>query len=42
MIMIWHWDDVNVNKQEDKEIAENIILWSDDIFKNWDKNKIEI
>ena len=26
IIMMWHWDDVSVNKQEDKEIAESIML----------------
>ncbi len=42
MIMMWHWDDVSVNEQESKEIAENMMLWSDDIFEGWDKNEIEI
>ncbi len=38
IIMMWHWDDVNVSKQENKEIAENIMLWSNNIFKSWDEN----
>jgi len=42
MIMMWHWDDVSVSKQEDKEITENIILWSDDTSESWDKNEIEM
>jgi len=39
--MMWHWDDVSVNEQENKEIAENIILWSDDISEGWGENEIE-
>ncbi len=39
--MMQHWDDVSVNKQESRKIAENIILWSDNISESWDKNKIE-
>ncbi len=42
MIMMWHWDDVSVSKQEDKEIAESMMLWSDDIFESWGKNEIEV
>ncbi len=42
MIMMWHQDDVSVSKQESKEIVKNIILWSNDIFKNWSENRIEI
>ncbi len=34
IIMMWHWDDVSVNEQENKEIIKNIILWSDDISEN--------
>ncbi len=39
---MWHQDDVSVNKQKDIEIAENMMLWSDDTFKNWGKNRIEM
>ncbi len=42
MIMIWHWDNVSVSEQEEKEIIKNIILWSNDILKSWDKNEIEV
>ncbi len=42
MIMMWHQDDVSVSKQEDREIAENMMLWDDDILKNWDKNEIRM
>ncbi len=38
--MMQHWDDVSVSEQESKEIVKNIMLWSDDIFKDWDKNEI--
>ncbi len=40
--MMWHWDDVSMSKQKSKEIAENTMLWSDDIFENWDENEIEM
>ncbi len=39
---MWHQDDVSMSKQEDKEIAENIMLWSDDIFEDWGKNEIRV
>ncbi len=26
MIMMWHWDDVSMNKQKNREIAENMML----------------
>ncbi len=39
--MMWHWDDVSVSEQEDKKIAESIMLWSDNILESWDKNRIE-
>ena len=39
--MMWHQDDVNVSEQEDREIAESMMLWSDDTLKDWDKNRIE-
>ncbi len=42
MIMMWHQDDVSVSKQEDRETAENMMLWDDDILKNWDKNEIRM
>ncbi len=42
IIMTWHWGDVSMSEQESKEIAENIMLWSDDISENWDKNEIEM
>ncbi len=42
IIIMWHWDDVSVNKQENREIIKNIILWSDDISENWDKNEIRM
>jgi len=42
MIIIWHWDNVSVSEQEEKEIIKNIILWSNDILKSWDKNEIEV
>jgi len=42
IIIMWHQDDVSVSKQEDREIAENMMLWDDDILKNWDKNEIRM
>ncbi len=39
---MWHWGDVSISKQENKKIAKNIILWSDDISENWDENRIEM
>ncbi len=39
---MWHQDDVSVNKQEDKEIIENIMLWSDNTLRSWDKNEIKM
>ncbi len=42
MTMMWHWGDVSVSKQESKEIAESMTLWSDNILKSWDKNRIEM
>jgi len=42
MITIWHWDDVSVSEQENKEIAENTMLWSDNILEGWGENRIEV
>ncbi len=39
---MWHWDNVSVSEQEEKEIIKNIILWSNNILKSWDKNEIEV
>ncbi len=40
-IMMWHQDDVSVSKQENREIAKSMMLWSDDISESWGKNRIE-
>jgi len=40
--MMWHWDDVSMSEQRDKEITKSMMLWSDDIFENWGENKIEM
>ncbi len=40
--MMWHWDSVSVSEQEDREIAENMMLWSDDILESWGENEIEM
>jgi len=42
MIMMWHWDDVSVSEQESREIAESMMLWSDDTLEGWGKNEIEV
>ncbi len=39
---MWHWDDVSVNEQEDREIVKSIILWSSNIFEGWGKNEIKM
>ncbi len=38
--MMWHWGDVSMSKQENKEIAESMMLWSDDISESWGENEI--
>ena len=42
MIMMQHWEGVSVSEQENKEIVESMMLWSDNILEDWGKNRIEV